>query len=167
MTSFVVQNSDPVAVLTVDLLEQVKQLALSSPTGHARYCLHLDTRCAVQEMVIACRKDALFLPHRHLPGTSESYSVLEGQMTVYLFDDSGARKEAIALAPPGFGMASIYRLCDSLWHMPVFQTDMVVYHEVRQGPYERERDNEFPNWAPPLSDAVKVREFIMNLQVKA
>ena len=75
------------------LLQQAKKNNIS----RARVCTHMDNRSAVQEMLIAFMKDSYVRPHRHL-GKSESFYVIEGELSVIFFDENGKETDRVALS---------------------------------------------------------------------
>ena len=82
-------NSLDICEVSKDTVSKLKEKAASSPRGRYRLCLHHDTDRLINEMIIVGNKDTYIRPHRHPTGRDESYHVLEGEMIVFFFDDSG------------------------------------------------------------------------------
>lgn len=153
-------NTQTVRVVDAGLVNHLKASAALSPRKRYRLCLHYSEAMRTQEMIIACSQDTFMPPHRHPPGKSESYHVIEGEMTIYFFDDSGAVIETVELAEPGRGKPFLIRLSDPIWHMPVPETPWLVYHETYSGPFQKEEDVIAPAWSPAESDRIEVTRFL-------
>jgi cupin fold WbuC family metalloprotein len=152
-------------VVTVgrEWLDRLKREAQASPRRRARVCLHQSHDDAVQEMVIAFCRGSLVRPHRHV-GRCESLHVIEGELAVLLFDDAGHVERRIDLCGGGVaGGASIgghptkpfmYRLSAPAWHTVAPCSELVVVHEVTQGPFVV-GDDGFAPWSPPVGPALE------------
>lgn len=153
----IIHNTLEVVEVGVEMISRLKDLASASPRKRARLCLHRSPTDATHEMLIAFHRDSFMPPHRHPANKSESYHVVEGLMTVHLFDDAGTVVRSIQLGTnaPSF----LYRLSTNLWHMPTAVSEWLIYHEVYSGPFQKDRDVEFPSWAPAESDHVQVARF--------
>jgi cupin fold WbuC family metalloprotein len=101
-------------------------------------------------------RDTYIRPHRHPQGKDESYYVVEGEMVVFIFDDSGQVVRHFDMGEFASGKTVLYRLSSNLWHLPVPLTEWVVYHEVFTGPFQKERDVEYAPWSPPETDVPAV-----------
>jgi len=153
----IIHNTLEVVEVGAEMISRLKALAGASPRKRARLCLHRSPTDATHEMLIAFHRDSFMPPHRHPADKSESYHVVEGLMVVHLFDDSGAVVRSIRLGStaPSF----LYRLSTNLWHMPTAASEWLIYHEVYSGPFQKDRDVEFPSWAPTESDHAQVAHF--------
>jgi len=156
-------NQDEIIDVGSPTLDDLKQRAQMSPRGRFRLCLHHDTSAAVQEMIIVCRRGTYVRPHRHPPGNTESYHVIEGEMTVYLFDDDGKVTRRIEMGQVGSGKSFLYRIACDVWHLPVPTSDVVVYHEVYSGPFDKEVDVCYASWSPDDSDPQVVADYLDSL----
>jgi cupin fold WbuC family metalloprotein len=89
-------------------------------------------------------------PHRHLkPPKSESFLILEGELALLAFDDSGGVLTTTVLgrkAVPGADIAA------GIWHTLVVVSPHAVIFEVKPGPYDPISDKDFAAWAPPEGD---------------
>ncbi|MCE5277930.1 MAG: WbuC family cupin fold metalloprotein [Planctomycetaceae bacterium] len=151
-------------VLPVDqaLIERIKVRALASPRGQFRLCLHQSIQDAVQEMIIAQRQGVFYPPHCH-DDTSVSVQVLQGRLTVIIFDDNGSVIERHDLQPHGQGGEFCLRLSKGCWHMNLPRSPMTVFYETLAGPFLRETANRFPAWAPASGDPQAVRDYLSSL----
>jgi cupin fold WbuC family metalloprotein len=138
----------PGAITRVDrnAIRRLKEMAAENPRRRIRLCAHPDTADPLHEMLIVHMKDAYVPPHRH-PGKSESFHIIEGSLTVVVFDDAGGVTEVIEMGEPGSGRVFYYRLSEARYHTVIVTSDVVAFHEVTNGPFRRE-DMEFAPWAP-------------------
>jgi len=156
--------TDDILEVTPDTVEELKALAMDSPRLQSRLCMHHNVDAIVHEMINACRRGAYIRPHRHPEGKSESYHVIEGEMTVYFFDDEGRVVRRLRMGEAGSGATFLYRLSASQWHLPVPDSPMVVYHETFCGPFERDRDVEYAPWSPDWDDRDAVDAFLRRIE---
>lgn len=166
MNSFsdpILRNGADVLVVGSAVVSELKVLAARCGRRRSRLLMHHSSDDLVQEMLIAFQRGSFMPPHRHPPGKSESYHIIEGEMDVCLFDDEGALTRVIRLAAGG--PEFMYRVSGGIWHMPLPVTEWIVYHEVYTGPFRKDRDVEFPVWAPDEADAVHVRRFLSQRQL--
>ncbi len=87
-------------------------------------------------------------------------------MTVFLFNDEGDVIRKIELNEASAGGAFMYRSSRGIWHMPVTNSEWLVYHEAYTGPFIKERDVEFPVWAPPEEKTAAVKKYLLRLGIK-
>ena len=156
---FIVESA--VAQIGPRELNLLKQAALNSPRGKARVCAHRSNEDALHEMIIVHAGHAYVRPHRH-HGKSESFHIVEGRVTVVLFDEAGTVVDRIPLGPPGSGRSFFYRLSDSLYHTVLFEDAMAVFHEVTNGPFLPE-EADFAAWSPLESDMAGREAFLAGL----
>jgi glucose-6-phosphate isomerase len=162
-TTEVIQNNLDILEVTPEIIDDLKRRALASPRKRSRLCMHRTPAELTHEMLIVFHKDTYMPPHRHPAGKSESYHIVDGSMTVFLFDDAGRVIRSIEMEKTGRGKPFLYRLSASIWHMPVPTSEWVVYHETYSGPFEKNRDVEFPSWAPKEHDREQVNKFLDSL----
>jgi cupin fold WbuC family metalloprotein len=139
----------------------LKRTALASPRGRARICAHGSEEDALHEMLIAISAASYIRPHKHL-GKAESFHVVEGEVDVAVFDDAGAVVEVIALGVPGSGRRFYYRLSESAFHTLLIRSDLLVVHEVTNGPFRRGQTVLAP-FAPPEEQREAAREYMTRL----
>lgn len=128
------------------LFSKLIEKAKDEPLRRYRYCLHKDHASLIQEMVIALAKDSYVQPHRHPEGRIESYSILEGEMDVLIFNQDGSLKKKYSMGK-GEGKIQILRIGNEQWHQPVGVSDWVIYHEILQGPFNKDKVVEYAEWA--------------------
>ncbi len=138
-----------VVTFSLSDLDELKAKALAAPLKRARINLHEHLTDRVQEMVIAEHRSTYVRPHRH-PGRLESFHVIEGSLTVVLFDDAGRVTQTVRLAAArplaSFGVPILYRQREPHWHTLLIESEFAVIHEVVEGPFPYE--TEWAPWAP-------------------
>lgn len=142
-------------------LESLKIAAKNSTLRRSRLCLHRNTSDQVQEMVIAFCKDSYVRPHRHI-NKSESFHVIEGELLVVFFDNSGSIMRRIEMGPIGTGKTFLYRLNADLWHTVVPLSDYVILHETTNGPFIKS-EGDYATWSPMDNDPDEIELFFKRL----
>jgi len=136
----------------------LKRQAQMNLRKRARICAHKTNEDALHEMVIAISAASYIHPHRHL-GKSESFHIVEGEVDVAVFDDGGEIVDVIQLGASASGRCFYYRLSESRFHTLLIRTDVLVVHEVTNGPFARDRTLLAP-FAPSEEQADKVRAYL-------
>jgi cupin fold WbuC family metalloprotein len=126
-------NTEPVLAVDGEMMEMLKERARRSPTLRYRLCLHHSTDDPVQQMIVVHCRGNDSRPHAH-PTASMSYTMIEGEMTVVLFDGEGNESDRIELAAPGQGKHVCLRLVPGVIYMPVCRTETAVFHETLSSP---------------------------------
>lgn len=145
--------------------EFLKQQAMQSLRRRARICAHKTNADALHEMLIAITVDSYIHPHKHL-AKSESFHIVEGIVDVVIFDDSGAITNVLALGSQGSGRSFYYRLSDSRFHTLIIHSDILVVHEVTNGPFDKVQTKLAP-FAPSEGDGESVRDYMKRLSTEA
>lgn len=153
---FVVAGAEEVRLL--------KRQAAVTPRRRCRLCAHPSPEAAQQEMLIAMLGDGYVRPHRHR-GKSESLTVLEGAADAVLFDEAGAIREVIRMAPYAEGGRFFYRMPEGLYHGLVFRSPWFVYLETTAGPFDPARTEPAP-WAPPETEPEAGRAYAAALAAR-
>ena len=148
--------------INTERLVRLKQNAMQSPLRRARYCLHRDHNDKVHEMVIAFCRDSYCRPHRHTD-KSESFHLIEGEMLVVFFDDTGRVTRSLEMAPPGHDKTFFYRLNSPLWHTVLALSEYVVFHETTAGPFMPDQ-KDVASWAPNEGDTAAVNSFLRRIK---
>lgn len=142
-------------------IEQLKRVALTSPKKRARLCTHQSPVDDLHEMLIVLPHDAYVRPHRHL-GKAESLSILEGEADIVLFNDDGTVRTVIQMGPHGSGKSFYYRLSQPVYHTVIVRSQLVLFHEVTEGPFRREQ-TEYATWSPDECDQPRIDQFLNSL----
>ncbi len=140
----------------------IAQLILESERAggvNARVCLHTSPESNFHEMIILERHGYYFPPHRHT-NKAQSCNILRGEAAVFVFDDDGNVKRTCVL---GRGGNLIFRIGEEHYHLTLPLTDFIVYHEGKPGPFEREGDSIYAEWAPRREDKQAVADYVASL----
>lgn len=151
----------PIVRLGNEDVDFLKRQAGLNPRGRARICAHGDNEDAIHEMVIAISASSYLRPHRHI-GKSESFHIVDGCVDVVMFDDDGGITDVIELGDRNSGRNFFYRLSESRFHMPLSRTDMLVIHEVTNGPFDRDRTI-FAPFAPAEDQIDEARKYMSEI----
>ena len=141
----------------------LKARATENVHKRVRLCSHPDSEDRLHEMLIIHAQNAYVPPHRHL-NKSESFHVIEGQLRVFLFNDGGYIVDVIPMGDLESGRVFFYRLSSSLYHSLLPESELVVFHEVTNGPFDR-KDMVIAPWAPKADNEnaqVKFVQFLLN-----
>ncbi|MBK24115.1 MAG: hypothetical protein CME70_08960 [Halobacteriovorax sp.] len=139
-------SKEDIVVVNKELFSSLKSKAEKEKLKRFRLCLHKDHESPIQEMIIAINHMSYVQPHRHPGGRVESYSILEGELDVFIFDEEGKIKDLITLSSQG--SSRILRIENNNWHMPIAKSEWAVYHEILEGPFVKDEVVEYADWAP-------------------
>ncbi len=151
-------RSNPVKVDN-DLISQLKAAA-TRLGGNVRLCLHDGPDAPFHEMINLEHRSGYYRPHRHRV-KGESYHIIEGTMGAFVFDENGVVQEANLLEP---GNNFLYRIGIDMYHAVMPISDVLIYHESKPGPFIREGDSIFPDWAPDGSDPAEAAAYTEKLR---
>jgi cupin fold WbuC family metalloprotein len=152
---------EPIVRLGRFEIELIKEQARKNTRGRARICTHPGDHDPLHEMLIAMRSDTYVRPHKHV-GKSESFHVIEGQADVVVFDDVGAIVDLIALGDVSSGRHLYYRLSQPSFHTLLIRSELLVLHEVTNGPF-RPGDALFAPFSPAESDGAAGRAYLQDV----
>jgi cupin fold WbuC family metalloprotein len=111
-------------------------------------------------MVIALDHDTYLRPHRH-DDKSETFHVIEGNASVVIFNDVGDIDRVIALG--GTHGQRLYRLDEPHYHTLVIDSEMLVIHEVTNGPFSP-GSTDYAKFAPAEDDPAGARSYLTTLR---
>jgi len=149
--------SDDVTCIDRGHLKDLSAAADASATRRARYCLHSGHNDPVQEMVIAMCRDSLVRPHQH-PSRAESLCVIDGCAVLIVFDGNGQVTRRTMLGDDQG--TRFVRYASGVWHTLIPITDVVIVHEVTQGPFDNQGTT-YASWSP-VEDAA-LRDYLQAL----
>ena len=134
---------DQIIQLDSRSIEFVKNLSIKNPRGRARICAHKSPEDSLHEMIIAIRSDSYIRPHRH-KNKVESFHLLESEADVVILSDEGEIEKIIRL---GHENNFFYRLETPRYHTLIIHSDVLVIHEITNGPFDAEA-SEFASFSP-------------------
>ena len=150
-----------VTLVTAEDIATLKNSAAGNERKKARLCAHGDVSDRLHEMLIVHVGGAYVPPHKH-PGKSESFHIIEGRLKVFLFDNDGNRIQTVQMGELASGETFFYRLSSETYHSVLPESEYVVFHEVTNGPFDR-NDMVIAPWAPPDDDTEAQARFILSL----
>ncbi|MBK8759916.1 MAG: WbuC family cupin fold metalloprotein [Sulfuritalea sp.] len=151
------------AITTTDRsdIDLFKQLSSRNPRKRIRLCAHGAPDDRLHEMLIVHERNAYVRPHKH-PGKSESTHIIEGLVDVVIFDDEGRIGGVIRMGDYASGRTFYYRMAVPVFHTLIIRSDVLVFHETTNGPFDRS-DTVFAPWAPDDGDVDSVSTFMADL----
>lgn len=157
----VLYPGEDITVVSTSDLEELKRLALLNPRQRLRLCTHRLPTDRLHEMFIVHAQDCYVRPHKHIQKT-ESMTVLEGEVDVVLFNEDGEIRQINRLGAPQTGKIFYQRLPEETYHMLIIRTELIVFHEIIDGPFLQEKTI-FPDWAPAEQGAASI-DFVNKIE---
>jgi len=131
-----------------EIIEELKEVALSSDRRRARLCLHPDPSEVHQEMLIVMARSAVELPQRRTLGF-DTKVVIEGQATLRYYSPDGNLTRSVGLG----GDASMYvHTASNEYHSLLVESDWFVFLEILKGPFDAST-TEFAPWGQIEGDS--------------
>jgi len=155
---------DPIVIFGDDEIEFVGRQALGNPRKRARICAHRHLEDVCHEMFIALSEYAYIQPHRHHQ-KSESFHIVKGEVDVVIFEDDGRICEVVRMGSYGSGRACFYRLDSFRFHTLIIRSELLVIHEVTNGPFDR-RLTEYAPFAPSEENFDLIRDYRQRLELQ-
>lgn len=159
-------NQDRVCGVDCALIERLKQEASESKTRRYRICMHHSVDDPCQEMIVVHRRGNCSLPHYH-PDAAMSYTMIEGEMDVLLFDSEGGVTRRLRLSTAsggGVGTVSL-RLAGGVIYMPVCLTEFAVFHETLASSNPVGVATRYPEWGPAEDEPRQIEDFYLRAGV--
>ena len=151
-------TADDVVKVDANDIEELKQKAKHNRRRRIRLCAHKKLDDSIHEMVIVHEKSCYIRPHKHINKT-ESFHIIEGSVVIILFDEDGQINKIIPMGDYASGRKFFYRLPPSHYHTLIIQSDVLVFHEITNGPFKLE-DTIWASWAPNESDLDEVSRYM-------
>lgn len=143
----------PIASIGYEEIEFLRREVAANAKGRVRINLHAESADSLHEMFIAIRPDSYIRPHKH-PGKSEAFHIVYGEVDIVIFEDSGSIREIVHLAADSDEKAFYYRMSKPFFHTLLIRSDMLVVHEITNGPFVKD-GNFFATFAPNEDDDLK------------
>ena len=152
-------TADDVVKVDANDIEELKQKAKHNRRKRIRLCAHKGLDDSIHEMVIVHEKSCYIRPHKHINKT-ESFHIIEGSVDIILFDEDGQINEIIPMGDYASGRKFFYRLPPSRYHTLMIKSDVLVFHEITNGPFKPE-DTVWASWAPLEKDEDEVSRYMV------
>lgn len=153
---------EPITTVGPGEVAFVKAQARRAQRRRARLCLHRSSYDRLHDMVIALDITTYLRPHRH-EDKSETFHVIEGEASVVVFDAKGNIEHVIALG--GEHGARIYRLDEAHYHTLVVHSEMLVIHEITNGPFTP-NSTDYASFAPAEADVILANAYLRDLRTR-
>lgn len=147
----------PIATIGQEEVAFLKSAAAASARGRVRINAHPDPGDGLHEMFIAIRRDSYIRPHKH-PGKSEAFHLIHGAVDIVIFDDHGEIDDLIPLSADASDGGFYYRQSEPRFHTLHIKTDLLVVHEITNGPF-RPAETVYAGFAPDEMDLAAVAAF--------
>jgi cupin fold WbuC family metalloprotein len=122
-------------------MDLIREMLAGSRGNNCRLCLHQGATDGFHQMLILEYRGKSFPAHRH-PTKSEGYHLVEGEMALLLYKDTGDTDRVIHLTPG----SPIARVGPNTFHELKIVSPYAIYHETKPGPFERENDKIMAPW---------------------
>ena len=103
-----------------------------------RICLHFDTKDDLHNMIIAHPKGWNVKPHAN-KRKSKAYHIIRGEMLIKGLDENRKQLFEIKLS----SKYPVFRIEKNIYLELIPLTEIVIFHEIALGPFERELDTVF------------------------
>lgn len=134
--------------LSFDYLNELTVAARDSERARMNANMHPELSAPVQRLAVAMEPATYVRPHRHTQ-TWELLTSLRGRFVVLNFDEQGV---VIARAVLG-EECSILETAAGVWHAVLSLDTGGVIFEVKEGPYQPFKDEDFAPWSVAADDA--------------
>jgi cupin fold WbuC family metalloprotein len=151
----------PIAKLGQEDIQVLRQGAANSPRGRIRINMHPSDDDMLHEMFIAIRQDSYIRPHLH-PGKSEAFHIVQGIVDIVVFEEDGSLREVVPLGDGPSGRAFYYRMSQPFFHTLLIHSDILIVHEITNGPFLR-GGTRFAPFAPEEGDAAGAADYLRRL----
>jgi cupin fold WbuC family metalloprotein len=143
-------------------IEQLKHKAKRNKRRRIRLCAHSSHEDYIHEMLIVHEKGCYVQPHKHINKT-ESFHIIEGMVDIVHFDNDGWINEIISMGDCGSGRKFFYRLPASIYHTLLIKSDVLVFHEITNGPF-RPSETVWARWAPEETNEKAVSRYLEKIE---
>ena len=138
-------------------INDLKERARLNPRKRVRLCAHKTIDESIHEMLIVHEKSCYVRPHKHI-NKVESFHIIEGEVDILLFDENGRINNLIPMGDFASERIFFYRLPPSYFHTLVINSEVLVFHEITNGPFNPD-DTVWADWAPAETEEYKVVEY--------
>jgi cupin fold WbuC family metalloprotein len=158
----VLYSTESIYSLDSNDISKLVEKAKLTERKRIRICVHFSPAEKLHEMIIVHFNDTYVRPHKHINKT-ESFHIIQGACDVVLFDDVGNVETIIPMGDSNYENRSFYyRLAEPVFHSLIVRSDVIVFHEVTNGPFNRS-DTIFAEWSPDEINKEGVNLFMNRL----
>ena len=153
--------TDTIVQIDASDIAELKQKAKQNPRRRIRICAHSDIRDSIHEMLIVHEKNCYVHPHKHINKT-ETFHIIEGVADIILFNEEGHIDQSIPMGSFNSGRKFFYRLPPFRYHTLLIHSDVLVFHEITNGPFRAE-ETTLASWSPKETDLDAVSQYMAML----
>jgi cupin fold WbuC family metalloprotein len=146
------------------LVRDLKLKASQNPRNRVRLCTHDGVADKLHEMLIIHEKNCYVRPHKH-PGKAESIHIIEGVVDIVIFDNEGSISEVIKMGDYNSVLPFYLRIDTPLYHTLLIRSEVLVFHEITNGPFDR-NETLFAPWAPEDGSILEIATYIEDINRK-
>jgi len=140
-----------IQLLDQALIDRTLDRARCAPRGRTNHNFHPSDLANPHRFLNALVRGTYCPPHRHAdPPKSETFLVLQGEVAVFLFDDTGTVKARHILGRDGVLGIDI---AAGHWHCIAALSETAVCFEVKPGPWDPSSDKQLASFAPREGEA--------------
>jgi cupin fold WbuC family metalloprotein len=151
----------PISTIGGEDIEMLRQAVRKTPKRRVRINAHPGSDDGLHEMIIAIEPGSYIRPHKH-PGKSEAFHIIEGQVDIVVFSEAGNIDRIVSLAAKGGDRPFYYRMSTSHFHTLIIRSDLLVVHEITNGPFVP-TSTVYADFAPEEGDVAEGAAFQQNL----
>ena len=141
-------------LISQDQIDRLTARAQALPRRRVNWNLHASLEDPVHRFLNVMLRGTFVAPHRHTtPPKPESFVVLEGEVALFQFSESGSVEALSILGPDTSPRVFGIDLAAGVWHTLVVLSPAATIFEVKPGPYTAATDKDFAPWAPREGDA--------------
>lgn len=126
---------EPIFTISERGIHELKSIADSNNSGKVRICCHKAKENLIHEMLIVIKKGTPIKIHKHLD-KPEAFHIIEGHLSIILFDDFGKIIKTIEMSDLQSGKAFYYRSEEPTFHTVIPLSEFAVFHEITKGPFD-------------------------------
>ena len=145
--------------LNRDILDELKEIAFREKRD-VRISMHQSPESNLHSMIILQHKGSYVKPHKHYVEKAETYHLMEGTQSVFIFDEIGSVIDRCDMSLDG---NLLYRFEKNYFHMSIPTSEYVIFHESKMGPFIGAGDNIVASWAPAYDDKETINKFTQKL----
>ena len=129
-----------------DRLKELVVNAQASDRLRTNLNIHESADAAVQRLFLAFEPDTYIRPHRHPQAHKwELFIVLEGELDLLLFNDSGEIEDRVVLSSTA---TRVVEVPPNTWHSYVSKKSGTLALEIKEGAYLPSPEEDFLSMAP-------------------
>ena len=151
-------STEKIIFVCTNLIEFLKRDAINTSLLRSRLCAHPDPLADQHDMTIVTHHSSYVAPHRH-KNKSETLLVLEGEMQLLVFSESGECILKKNMGSYESGDTFFYRMPTGTFHSMIVKSEWLVFQESTRGPFDI-LETDYPEWAPKPTELLKGKEFL-------